>query len=243
MNYPSAITDFFKSPKWMMNLLLTGVCMLIPIVGPMVVQGWHIGGFWGRKDVRFETFPDFDFNQFGKYLERGLWPFLVTFVASIVMTPVLMIVLAVPMAISGFFTHGDHGFIAGLIGMVFSMAGYLFCLAVIMLVTAPLMLKATLTQDFGAAFDFAFVKRFVGLVWKELLIGAVFMSIAGGLMGMVGSLLFCVGMYFAIALALFGWQHILWQVYQLYLARGGEPVPVSPKLDGGSDLPPPAPMS
>ena len=79
MDYIASISDFFKSPKWMMNLLLGGVCVLIPIVGPIVVLGWLITGFWARRDENFETFPDFDFSHFGKYLERGLWPFLVTF--------------------------------------------------------------------------------------------------------------------------------------------------------------------
>ena len=71
MNYMASISDFFKSPKWLMNLLLGGVCCLIPIVGPLVLMGWLITGFWAREDQRPETFPDFDFNQFGKYLERG----------------------------------------------------------------------------------------------------------------------------------------------------------------------------
>jgi hypothetical protein len=38
----------------------------------MVVLGWLITGFWARQDQNFETFPDFDFSHFGKYLERGL---------------------------------------------------------------------------------------------------------------------------------------------------------------------------
>ena len=77
MNYLASIADFFKYPKWTMNMLLGGVCCLIPAVGPMVYMGWLITGTWCRKDERYETSPDFDFNKFGKYLERGLWPMLV----------------------------------------------------------------------------------------------------------------------------------------------------------------------
>ena len=76
MNYTASVGDYFKSPKWMMNTLLGGVCVFIPLIGPIVIKGWLITGFWGRDDERPETFPDFDFNNFGKYLERGLWPFL-----------------------------------------------------------------------------------------------------------------------------------------------------------------------
>src|SRR6187455_3196366 len=85
MNYTASISDFFKSPKWGMNLLLGGVCILIPLVGPLALGGWHITGFWARKDQDPAKFPDFDFNQFGKYLERGLWPFLAGVIVALVL--------------------------------------------------------------------------------------------------------------------------------------------------------------
>ena len=117
MNYAASVSDFFKSPKWMMNLLLGGVCVLIPIVGPMVVLGWLITGFWARQDENFETFPDFDFSHFGKYLERGLWPFLVAFVASmamsIVMVPLVWILMIPTMLIGGGLSSAWHHANAG----------------------------------------------------------------------------------------------------------------------------------
>src|ERR1700704_4458903 len=90
MNYVGSISDFFKSPHWMMNMLLGGVCVLIPIIGPIVVLGWLITGFWARQDQSFETFPAFDFSHFVKYLERGLWPFLVALVTSMAFCIVLL---------------------------------------------------------------------------------------------------------------------------------------------------------
>ena len=52
MNYTASVSDFFKSPKWMMNMLLAGVCVFIPLIGPVVIKGWLITGFWGRDDER-----------------------------------------------------------------------------------------------------------------------------------------------------------------------------------------------
>src|ERR1700676_3591025 len=105
----------------MMNLLLGGVCVLIPIVGPMVVLGWLITGFWARQDENFETFPDFDFSQFGKYLERGLWPFLVAFVVgmafSIVMVP-LAWVLMIPAMLVGGLSTGNEGNTSSCLGFL-----------------------------------------------------------------------------------------------------------------------------
>src|SRR3954467_4838636 len=109
MNYTASVSDYFKIPKWMMNTLLAGVCVFIPFIGPIVIKGWLITGFWGRDDERPETFPDFDFGNFGKYLERGLWPFLVTLVTSFVLA-MAGAVFMVPFAmISSVLTAGSHG--------------------------------------------------------------------------------------------------------------------------------------
>ena len=120
MNYTASVSDFFKSPKWMMNLLLGGVCVLIPIVGPIVVLGWLITGFWARQDENFETFPDFDFSHFGKYLERGLWPFLVAFVVgvglSIVLVPLVWILMIPAMLIGGGLSSGGDPNLGGCLG-------------------------------------------------------------------------------------------------------------------------------
>src|SRR4029079_9075263 len=110
--------DFTKSPKWMTNLLLAAVCCIIPIVGPMVVLGWLITGFWSRQDESPVTFPDFDFGKFGVWLQRGLWPFLVAIVASIAVYIVFLIpILIVSVVIGGGSSH-DGGLFAALGGLV-----------------------------------------------------------------------------------------------------------------------------
>jgi hypothetical protein len=231
MNYIGSITDYFKSPKWVMNLLLTGVCMLIPVVGPMVVMGWLISGFWMTKPVSFEAFPIFDFGKFGAYLERGLWPFLVTLAAGAGLGIVVLIVGIIPSAILGFvFGHG-HGFLPFIGGSISSLI-WTVLMAAIVFALIPLLIRSILVQDFVKSFDIPFVKRFVTMMWKEMLFSAIFGWVAGMVLSMVGLLAFCVGVYAAIALAYFMWMHLYWQLYAMYLQRGGEPVPVSPKLSG-----------
>ena len=238
MNYTASITDFFKSPKWMMNLLLGGVCFLIPIVGPMVLLGWLITGFWARQDQNFETFPDFDFSHFGKYLERGVWPFLVTFVTtmvvSIVMVPVTW-VLIIPTMLIGGLSSGGHeanaGSCLGVIAMLLMMLAWAVVILALMLVLVPLKIRASLTQDFAKAFDVGFVKRFLALTWKEIVLSSLFVMITGTLFVCLGMVVFCVGMYFAIVLVYFSWTHLHKQLYTLYLSRGGEPVQLSSKLN------------
>jgi uncharacterized protein DUF4013 len=233
MNYTASVSDFFKSPKWMMNMLLAGVCVLIPFVGQIVVKGWLITGFWGRDDERFETFPDFDFGHFGKYLERGLWPFLVTLVSSLVLGMVFAVFLVPFAMISSLLTAGSHGHENGCVGALMAIVMiffYVVMIVAILFLLTPLVLRASITQDFGQSFNFTFVKRFVTLVWKEILISSLFQVVAGTILVCIGALILCIGMYFAVVPAYFCWVHLQKQLYRLYLSRGGEPVPLSPKL-------------
>lgn len=239
MKYVESISDFFKQPDWIKNLLLAGVCFLIPIVGPIVVIGWLVTGFWGRRDNAPETFPNFDFAQFSKYLERGLWPFLVVLAASVVIIPVVWIVVLIPMFIMGaLFSGGEGGAISSILGLIVGLIGfalYIGAFLFIMLIIKPLNIRASLTQDFMKSFDFAFVKQFISLTWKESLLSSAFLMAASMILMPLGMVVLCVGMYAAAALVYFAWAHMDKQIYALYLARGGVPVEVSPKI---SDEPP-----
>ena len=231
MNYTASVSDFFKSPKWMMNMLLGGVCVLIPFIGQIVLKGWLITGFWGRADERYESFPDFDFSHFGKYLERGLWPFLVTLVASMAMgiaVAIFLVPLSMIMALVSGGSH-DHSCIGAFMGLIM-MFVYFIIVAAAFCILSPLVLRASITQDFGQAFNFPFIKRFLALVWKELLISSLFCVVVAAVLAGVGLLALCVGVYFATVLIYFSWMHLQKQLYALYLSRGGEPVPLSPKL-------------
>lgn len=233
MNYTAAVSDFFKSPKWMMNMLLAGVCGLIPFIGPIVIKGWLITGFWGRADERFETFPDFDFSNFGKYLERGLWPFLVTLVSSVGLAIVFSFVLVPLIMITSLAGAGADENTGGCIAafmMLIMMVFYVIIIAATMFILTPLVLRASITQDFAQSFNFAFVKKFVSLVWKEILLATLFQIVAGAVLGALGMLALCVGIYLAVVVVYFCWVHLQKQLYGLYLSRGGEPIPVSPKL-------------
>lgn len=237
MNYTASVTDFFKSPKWMMNMLLAGVCVFIPLVGPIVIKGWLITGFWGRQDERCETFPDFDFSHFGKYLERGLWPFLVTLVSSLVLGLVLAIFIVPIAMITTLMVPNDNSAGSGCaaaILFIIMMTLYFGMIVAILFVLTPLTLRASIIQDFGQSFNFVFVKRFITLMWKEVFLSSLFLMVVSIVLSCIGLLALCIGVYFAAVPIYFCWIHLHKQLYQLYLGRGGEPIPPSPKL---SDTP------
>jgi len=224
--------------------------MLIPVVGPLALMGWHAGALYGRKDKDdFIGYPEFNFNNLGTYIERGVWPFLVQMVISMILVPVMWVVMAVPMfsmvALLAA-TQGEGGQAAEtppliLIGMGLVMAVAIFGgIGITVLVSKPMMLRATIEQGFGPAFNAGFIWRFLVLTWKEQLVALLFLMVVSILLAFVGMLVLCVGIYFVAALITFMSYHLDRQLYELYLARGGEPVPVSPKL---LDAPPPVPMA
>lgn len=236
MNYPASITDFFKTPKWGMNLLQGAVSAIIPVVGVMVLMGWLFKGFWTRKEESAETFPDFNFAKFGKYLESGLWPALVLIIAGVIIIPVFIVVgiAAVMMAGSG---SGSSFFVG-----MFTNTVVLAVWAVLTAVLVPMILRAGLLQDFGSAFDMPFLKRFVELTKAELAISVLFMAAVHFVVLFFGKLM-CIGMVLVLAsvpVIMYAWLHLSKQLYTLYVSRGGEPLTVSPKLEDAPEaLPPP----
>ena len=242
MNYTASVSDFFKSAKWMMNTLLAGLCVFIPFIGPIVIKGWLITGFWGREDERPETFPDFDFSNFGKYLERGLWPFLVTLVSGLVLGMILAVFIVPLVMVTTLLIPTDNGGAAGgcaaALLVVIMTVFYFTMVMALMVVLTPLTVRASITQDFAQSFNMAFVKRFISLTWKEILLSSVFLIAASIILCSIGVLVFCIGMYFATVPVYFCWIHLHKQLYALYLSRGGETIPLSPKL---RDYPPATP--
>ena len=241
MKYNDSISDFFKSPHWKMNCLLGAVSIFIPIVGPIVLGGWHVSILWARgNEEEPANYPAFDFQYFGKYLERGLWPFLVSLAVSVVMVPLMMIFMVGPLLLTGLSEQASrgqsHGFPMIMIGCMF--VSYLVIMVGFNLLLVPLMLRATITQDFGSAFNPGFVKSFLARTWKDLLVTVLFMF-GVSLCLMILAVITCyIGAIFAAPVVIFSWHHLQKQLYQLYIERGGEPVPLSPTLQ---NQPPPLP--
>lgn len=242
MNYPAAIKDFFQTPKWLNNTLLGAVAMLIPAVGPIVLSGWYITILWNpSKASDPQGYEPFDFQHFSKYLQRGVWPFVVNLVASFALVPIamcLMIPSFILLATAGSHHRGDPDAVAILIvPLIFLMQ--LVLMLVYQFVATPLTLRATLAQGFKEAFDFGFIRDFIRRMWMDMLVTALFMFCLGiGLM--IITVITCyIGMFFATPAVMFAWHHLQKQLYQKYLTLGGMAIPASPSL---ADGPPPLPI-
>jgi hypothetical protein len=112
--------------------------------------------------------------------------------------------------------------------MVFA---YVFVLLVMAIVSKPLYLRAGLSRDFAGAFSMAFFRDFFSRVGKEVFLSVLFLVGTGTVLTIVGLLACYVGIFPAVALLMFAQHHIDFQLYDLYLKRGGTPVESKPLLE------------
>jgi len=230
MQYLRAYKYVFDSPKWVNNVLFCTLCVLtttvIPVLGGLIVLGYLfevLESMHRRK--RDQEYPDFTFDRFKEYFLRGLWPFLVRFVFFLPLGLVLgagYVLMFVLVALA-------DGQSAGIIIPIF----YLFLIVVLVVlgvavgvVLMPAELRAGLQQDFVPAFSVEFIKDFLKRVWKEALLAQLFLMASAWVLGMIGFLFCCIGIFPVSALIYFAQFHLLYQVYELYLERGGTPIPL-----------------
>lgn len=227
-------SQIFQNPNWFVNLLLLCVLAFIPIVNQLVLLGYQYEIIEVLHRRRRGVYPDFDFGRFADYLMRGVWPFLVNLIASFVLVPVTLIVIYLPLfalVLGAIFGKEsgmgeETGMLIGGICMVFLYAIGLTVLLALQMLMIPLQLRAGLSQEFGAAFDFGWSIDFVKKMWKEMIIAGLFLMVTYWLLAVLGLLLFCVGIFLVVFVVFYAYTHLLFQAYEIYLSRGGVPIPL-----------------
>lgn len=245
VEYMRAYNYVFENPNWMTNILWLGLAMLIagmvPGVGvlvyiPLLGYGFEVVEALLANGGR--GYPDVDMNRIERYFYRGLWPFLVgmivSMVAMFVVLPLFygaMIALVVAASAMG---DSDAAGIMLVIGLPFLFLLMFAAMAAVGVLTMPFILRGGLSQDFAASFDFGWARDFLKRVGMDALFANLFLTITYMILLFLGLLVFCVGAYAAVAVAFLAWSHLMFQLYAVYLSRGGSPIPLKPE--------PPPPM-
>ena len=231
MRYMDAFKAFFKHEKWGMQLLLHSVCMLIPILGFIVLFGHYLEVMVYQRANGEETYPEFDFNRFGEYLGKGVWPFLTMLLLSVIIIPLFLVVFAPLFAIPATRMEGPE------VAVPIAATVVLFIALVVLLVLIqlPMLLRSGLSQTVGAAFSWTFIRGFLGRVMGATLLAHLFVTAISIPLIIAGYITCGLGLYPATAVLMFTQWQLYRQIYDLYLERGGPAIEVSDKL-----LPPPA---
>jgi hypothetical protein len=95
-----------------------------------------------------------------------------------------------------------------------------------MMVVTPALVYAGLRQELDFGGTYRFVGDFLPRAWGELLLSELFLMVTGMLVMMVGLLMCCIGILPAIVVLSLARAHLYYQLYELYLQRGGSPIPL-----------------
>ena len=223
MEYRRAYSHPFQQSNWIKTVLLLAVCILIPIVGVMVILGYRaeiLDRWLDDGDDRRQKV--FDFGRFSEQLNRGISPFLYQLIIGLAFGMVLGI-MYVGLIILWITSKNQGLFLVGL-------AFFYLCLFVIQIFVKMIVWPFTLHGQITGKFEFGnawrFAKDFYSRIGITNLAGIALCCMVLDLLVMiVGMMLFCIGMYPALAVMLLADNHILWQLYRRYLEKGGVEIP------------------
>jgi hypothetical protein len=245
MEYLRSFNYIFENPNWIMNLiwgfLASLASQIIPVLPQLVFMGYQYEVIEELYLTRGTRYPDFDINRFADYLGRSIWPFLVTLIVMLIALPIVMGVGGAVLfgsAAAGAAGGEDAGPFVFLIGLFVSLVVMIVLFSLVSIVTTPMILRAGLSQDFASAFDFGWIQDFAGKMWLETLLSVMFLffSIFGIIMVTCGLAAIVLG-----PMMPFVSSHLWYQLYAIYLARGGTPIPLKPRYPVApqSYMPPP----
>jgi hypothetical protein len=253
IEYFHAYQAVLASPNLMASLLWGSLAVLssqvIPFIGLMVWTGYLYECIDWLLATRGRRFPDFDPGRFGEYVTRGLWPSLVLIFLWFVFYAMFFVlyfgtILIVASAGASGEEYAALIMGAGLPLLMLAVAIVMICLLVGF---TPLMLRAGMSQDLGVGMQVAWWRDFFRRVGLETVLTTLFVMVTGMIACVLGCALLLFGMYPAWSAVTMANAHLTWQLYELYLARGGEPIPLKPPrmvrpatLPSAPAAPPPA---
>jgi hypothetical protein len=229
MHYQQAYRYIFASPNWTMNVLFATLAVFIPVAGQMVMMGYlfevieHFHNRHKTPGPETDHYPDFDTNKLMTYLMRGMAPFAAWFAF---LFPVGLVSSC--MWIIGNIIAAASG--STMVGLVV----YLLLVVVIVVLTViaktlllPVYLRAGFTGDFVSSFSTPVIKDFLSRVGRETAL-AQLVVVGSTIASLVTLCAFVVGFYAATAVVFMAAHYLDYELYELYLERGGAPIEIRP---------------
>src|SRR5687768_8230334 len=99
MQYGKPYTYYLKKPGGTTNVLYGSLLLLIPTIGQIVLLGYQAEVAEDlERDPEIEAYPDLELNRFIPYLTRGVWPFLMQFLGSLVVLALAFLAAGIGLA-------------------------------------------------------------------------------------------------------------------------------------------------
>jgi hypothetical protein len=230
IEYLRSLKVIFEHPEWLKGAILLAVLSLIPVLQTPLIFGYmfHVTEHLHRGGGG--PYPLFEIRRFAEYITRGIWCYLIANIVAVILIPVFQVTVQGGMfgSMAAIQSGTDAGMLAVAIGVPTVLLGLLVFLLGLFVVLTPFFLRAGLTQDFALTFNFRWIGDYLRRTWIETTLVNLFLILVSPVLMSAGCALFCVGMFLVGALLTVTHAHLNWQLYELYLARGGEPIPLKP---------------
>jgi Protein of unknown function (DUF4013) len=235
IQYLDSFRYVFSHPEWLKNLLVFAIFICIPVFNAVLVAGYLYEVVEHRHRRLAGPYPLFEIRQFARYMTRGIWCFFVTNIVSMILLPVVEI-LVQGSTFSSIFAlrSGDWGVVVVAVVVPLVMIGLAMFLLALQILTLPFFIRAGLSQDFRLTMNVRWIGDYLKAMWVETTLVCLFVFLSSLATMLIGCLLLCFGIFVALALITMVQAHLHCQLYELYLTRGGEPIPLRPLPAEGS---------
>lgn len=218
MEYGKAYGYFLNREGGTKGVLFGSLMLLLPVIGPIVFMGYQAEVTEDlERDPDVRDHDPFSFDHFSRYLNRGIWPFVMSLIVQAIVALLVVAVVAAAVGV-GLVTQNI------LIGYASYFVFLIPATIVASLFSLPLMLHVQLAGKLRIGAAFAFASRFLGKVWGQCLVSLFISSLISSLIVMLGYAACCVGVIPAIIVIGMAQENLSIQLYRLYLAEGGEPI-------------------
>jgi hypothetical protein len=236
IQYLDSLRYVFSHPEWLKNFLIFAVFTLIPVLNTVLLCGYLYEIVEHRHRRLAGPYPLFQVRRFAAYMTRGIWCFFLSNIVGVIIAPMIQVLTQGTMFGSmAAIQSGDWGAVAAAVVIPLVIIGFLLFLLGLQVLITPFMLRGGLSQDFGLMMNFRWIGHYLQTMWLETILVCLFVLFSTLAMMVVGCPLLCVGLVAAIAFSTMVQAHLHCQLYELYLARGGEPIPLRPLV---ADVPP-----
>ena len=213
-------------------ILMIVATNVIPVIPQIVMIGYLLYLVEARISRPGEAMLEFNFDYLMKYLGRGVWYFIAHLVLALILSiplGILFFVLFFGMALIGA-ALGEAGIVVVLASWVLVIVLGMVISAVTAIFLAPAIFRAGVAGDFKAAFQWSWIKSFVGNTWKEAIIAWITLMVLSIPLGLLGLLACGVGVLVVGAVMSLASMILMGDLYRLHLSRGGEPILMEPKI-------------
>ena len=196
----------FEDKKWIEKVLIGGILMLIPILGPILMLGYAVELVRNVRNYQVNPLPAWD--NWGEKISDGLKLFIIYLLWSLPLI-ILSFLLMIPLMLTGDSDTGSA--IASIFSLCFGCFTFIYAV-VVWLATPGITIKYAETGEFSDGLKFGeilnFTKEHLGQIFVVIVVSWLVYMLAG----LFGTLLCLIGLVFTMFWASLVQYHMIAQI-------------------------------